>query len=167
LRSVPKLISYRQQFRRVIRHGRIAALFSALDAGDAELLRLAIWLMSRIHANIAIPEIVRFTRNADVRVRREAARALRRLEAWAELRAIAQFDPDPRVQRLATGMPAKPFHERFRRFAGTTRATATYHQRHPARPLFVRLPLGPGRPARAPEIIRAILENIRRLVRGH
>ncbi len=122
--------------------------------------------MSRTHVTSAIAEIGPFRQSADVRVRRETARALRRLEAWADLRGVAYLDPDAQVRRLATPIPLKPFHQRLERFAGSTLTAALPDAHHSSMPLFVRLPIGPGRMAKTPEFIRAILQRIRHLVRG-
>ncbi len=163
---MPRLMSFRPEFRCVIGRGRICALFRCLDAYDPELTRLAIWLMSRMHRRDAIPEINPFGSHVNVRLRREVARGLFRLGAWAELRAIAQHDPDPRVQRLVVGLPVDSFENKFARFARSQDSDRTPPLGVSTPTWLLREPVGGSRPPKAPELIRAILERIRKLVRG-
>jgi hypothetical protein len=162
----PKLVTFRREFRRIGSRRRIGGLFTCLDQHDPEVVRLGIWIMARTHVTSAISEITPFRQSADVRVRREAARALRRLEAWAELRVVAGQDPDEQVRRLATPIPVKPFHRRLERFAGLMHAATPPDVPRRTVPMFVLLPMGPGRMAKTQEFIRTILERIRQLVRG-
>ena len=121
----PRLVALRRDFRRIASRGSIAGLFMCVDHKNAETARLGIWLMGRTRSKSAISEVVPFVGHPDVRLRREAARALRRLGGWAKLRALAASDPDSRVQRLATPCRPKPFQQRFHQL---TRSIS----RHPA-----------------------------------
>jgi hypothetical protein len=161
-----RLITFRQQFRRIAKRERMAGMITCLDQPEAEVVRIAIWLLSRKHAKPAIPWIAPFCQSGNVHVRRETARALRRLEAWAELRVMAMNDPDERVCRLATSEPPHPFEQRFKRFAADVRITPPPETPRRAMSLFVRIPNGPGKLPKTPEFIRAILERIHRLVHG-
>ncbi len=165
--SPVQLVTFRRQFRRITKRGNIAGLFVFIDHEDAETIRLGIWLMGRTNSCAAIPEIARFADRQNVRIRREAARALRRLGGWAELRAMAHCDFDPRVIRLATSLPARPLDERLRRVTRSIHSAAkSTGDLRPAE-LFVELPVGPGRAPKPTSLIRAILERIRLAVRGY
>jgi hypothetical protein len=122
--------------------------------------------MGRKHAKYAIPLIAPYSQSINVRVRRETARALHRLEAWSELRAMAEVDTDERVCRLATPAPAKPFEQRMVRFAGEARDEPPAAQRSRAMTYFARVPEGPGKIPKTPEFNRILLERIHRLVHG-
>jgi len=160
--ATESLLASRPRFRDIIRHERITGLFWCVESREPDVVRLAIWLMGRIRAGVPISEIMPYCHSPDLRIRREVARALRRLNAWAELRAIAE-DDDPRVRQLAVQRPAAPFATRLARV--TIAAAAPEAPR--ARPaFFARLPFGPERPLKTPEFIRAMLERIRQLVRG-
>lgn len=156
------LLAARQQFREIARSGRVVGLFACIDSDEPELVRLAIWLFGRLRVSPAILEVAPYRFSPDVRIRREAARALNRLHAWAELRSIAE-DADARVRQYARQEPAAPFTTRLSRVASGCSASEMPRTRQR---FFERLPLGPGRAAKPPEFIRELLQRIRRLVRG-
>ncbi|HEY4309195.1 MAG TPA: hypothetical protein VGN12_07055 [Pirellulales bacterium] len=163
----PSLLTYRDVFRAILRRGRIAALYRGLASGEPELVQLSLWLIGRMRRRSAIREIIPFIAGHDTRTLREAARALRRLGAWAELRTIQEFDLDAKVRCFATPRTARSFDERFSRFAGASSRDAS--EALPSqRPFQINtgLPRSAQRSLRTPELIRAVLENIRRLVRG-
>lgn len=161
-----RLMTFRAEFRRIAGRPRVAGLIPCLNGPHPELVRLTIWLMGRKHAKYAIPLIAPYSQSINVRVRRETARALRRLEAWSELRTMAEFDSDERVCCLATPAPAKPFDQRMARFAGDTREEQPAARRSRAMTFIERVPMGPGKIPKTPEFIRALLERIHRLVHG-
>jgi hypothetical protein len=163
----PSLLEHRDGFRVILRRGRIAALYRGLASGEPDYVQLSLWLMGRMRLRSAIREIIPFCRSHDTRTRREAARALRRLGAWAELRAIQEFDLDAKVRRLATPRTARSFEDRFSRFAGANskKGSEAPPPQHPFQ-MNTRLASSAQRSLRTPELIRAVLENIRRLVRG-
>jgi HEAT repeats len=161
-----RLITFRQEFRRIANWPRVHAMITCLNQPDEETVRLAIWLLGRKHARYGIPLIVPCSHSPDVRVRREAARALRRLGAWSELRAIYEFDTDEQVLRIALPERPKPFEQRLSRFTGDApeEVPAARHSR--VMSFFARVPIGPGKMPNTPEYIRTILERIHRLVHG-
>jgi hypothetical protein len=158
-----RLIALREDFRRMVRPEHLGVVFLWATDRDAEVARLVVWLLGRTHAQAAIPEIVTWRGHTDVRLRREVARALARLNAWAELRTMAATDTDPRVIRLASGRAPKPLSQRLARARISCASPA---HRSASFPVFARQPLGPGRAARSAEMLRAILERIRLRVRG-
>lgn len=161
-----RLLKYRNEFRRIANWPRVHAMITCLEQPDEETVRLAIWLLGRKHAQYGIPFVEPFSRSQHVRVRREAARALRRLGAWSELRAIYEYDTDDRVCRIAMPEPPKPFTQRLVRFTGDANDDVPAARHSRVMSFFVRVPIGPGRPAKPSELIQAILERIHRLVHG-
>jgi hypothetical protein len=156
-----RLLAFRADFRRIASRGSIAGLFMCVDHRNLDVVRLGIWLMGRTRSKAAISEVSRFIAHPDPRVRREAARALRRLGGWARLRDVAFRDSDPRMRRLATARRPKPFQQRMQQLARSISAVPTDVETAPAE-LYVKLPLGAGRLPRTAAVIRAILERIRR-----
>jgi hypothetical protein len=166
-KAPPHLVTFRREFRQIASRQRIAGLIECLEESDPEVVRLTIWLMARAHTSLAITAIAPFRYSKNDRVRYEAARGLRRLGAWAELRKIAQYDFNDRVRRLATAPSPKEFDKRLQRFAGQVHAVMPPDAAQRPMPLIVRLSAGSVRRAKTPEFIRAILERIQQLVRGH
>ena len=166
-KTPPRLVTFREEFRRIANQQRIGGLIECLQQPDLDVVRLAIWLIARAHTSVAIWAISPFSQSRDVRVRYEAARALRRLGAWAELRSMMQHESNHRVRRLATAPMPKSFDKRFERFAGHAPSAAQPDAPCRTIQLFTRVSTESGRPAKSPEFIRVILERIQRLVRGH
>lgn len=161
-----RLVELRPDFRYAIRHRLIAGLVYAQQfrQPDREGLLVLLWLLGRIKGSLALAVLKPYRRHRDARVRRETARSLRRVEAWAELRTMRR-DPDERVRRLTFPRPMKPFQARLDRFMKTTSKPGLCRVETAPRPrLFVDEPIGPGRPARSAAAIRALY--IRLLVHG-
>ena len=159
--TVPqRLITLRDDFREISHRRYVAGMFLCVDHPIVESRRLGIWLLGRTRAVAAISEVARFMNSSDVLVRREAARALRRLGAWAILRAAAASDPDERVRRLATPLRPRPFASRLQQVVSSLTSDSA-RSRQTTMPLYVQLPIGPGRAAKTAAMIRAILERIR------
>lgn len=162
----PRLVEFRGEFRALASCRPIGGLVECLKSGDRELQALALWVLGRCGRNGGLSAVAVFRRHEDASIRREAARALRRLGGWPALESMALHDPDARVRRLATCPPPSDFTERLARFTRTARKAPTRVAERPRMALFARIPLGPGQPAKSREFIRRILEHIRYLVRG-
>ena len=100
----------------------------------------------------------------DERLRAATAKALRRMSAWAVLTNLATADPSARVRQLASFPARAEFSTRLHEYVNqvTPLTVAPRHQ-----PLWLAPWLELRRPMRGKsvELIRRILEQIRRLVR--
>jgi hypothetical protein len=157
------LLPLREQIRHI--HAGAVLAYAAGQTNHAALQCLAVWLRGRSGGKIGTPVIANLYRTTDFTVRKEVVRALQRMHAWAALRRIEWCEQSPRIHHLARQRPAKAYRSRMDRFL---------QQVAPCK-----LPLGSGRlheqdglnlhgglPPRSPTFIRAVLERIRRLVRG-
>ena len=111
-----RLVSFVSDFRRLHHDRPFAGLLWCLLHGDAEMQRLAAWLLGKRGEPSAVPALVRLAGHPQPRLRREAARSLRRLNAWAELRTIAMRETDPLVLRFTAQPPPKSFESRLSKF---------------------------------------------------
>ena len=166
-RPVPALVSFRQQFRRAMQRGRIEALFNCLEAQDAELARLAIWLMSRMHRKIAIAEIAPLAMKSDLRLRREVARAV---AGWGPGQSCGRWHGTTRTRACGVSRPACPRAPLLLGFAasrGMCRCLLSPCRVCVAsRFIFESRSAQDARPERRNGSVR-LLEHIRGLVRGH
>ena len=165
-----RLVAFRREFREIVRRrllvGLLASLKDADQYDDPELGRIAIWLLGRCGRSYAAPIVAQLRHHDEVAMRREVARALRRMGALVELEAMSRFDPDERVRRLATSFGPAPFERRLSRYADREVRRVAMVEPGLRREFFALAPLTPGRPAKTAAFIRAILEHIRLLVRG-
>jgi hypothetical protein len=156
----------RPQIRQVQAIEATPVLCLVVERTDDPTLRiLAIWLRGRCGGSLGTASLAEFATAADDRTRKEVARALKRLGAWAPLREMAEHDPDPRIRRIATARPARPYRQRLAEYTQrVSRVSAATGQQ----PLVVApdLDLSQGRPPKSRSFIRAILERIHRLVTG-
>lgn len=140
---------------------------------DPTLRILAIWLRGRCGGSLGTSSLARFATAGespsrspeDDRTRREVARALKRMGAWTPLREMAEHDTDPRIRRIATAQPARPYRQRLAEYTQrVSRVSAATGQQ----PLVVApdLDLSQGWPPKSRSVIRATLEQIHRLVTG-
>lgn len=163
--SPPRLVARRAEFRYWTAQGRVVPFFLLLDNDDPQAMLLGIWLLGRCHQSFAISIVGEQAWTGDARRRREVVRALRRLNAWRELKCFSR-DDDLRIRRMAlaaTESPQKPFTSRIERYLKSTNAIT--RQRHPVS-FFTAWDESPGRPPKSSQWIRAILERLRRRVRG-
>lgn len=132
---------------------------------DPVLRVLAIWLRGRCGGSLGTTNLTKFSRHPDVQTRKEVVRALKRMEAWAQLREISTHDQNARIRRLAGARPSRPYRDRLTDFASRIARLDTA----PVKPrLFVSpaCALGPGRPPKSSTTIRLILERIRSVLSG-
>jgi len=169
--TVPILLALRKDFRAIQSDRPIRGLIWCIARDDSDLRRLAIWLLGQVGNRHTKHVLMLCSREDDVRIRKEAVRALRRLEAWAELREIAARETDPVVRRIAKSAEAPPreFSERMGRFLDNdVEVVENPDEASPgAKSLYVNTTIGDGTPPKSRWYIRLILERIRWLVGRH
>ena len=155
------LLPLRETIREIERINPSGALTLVVDRTDNERLRyLAIWLRGRCGGTLGASTVSRFS---DRTLRKEVTRCLKRLSAWAELRDIAESDPDPQIRQLATRSPSKPYATRLAGFSQhiPRRMIARSKSELVVSP---KLDVREGRPPKPRWLIRAVLERIHQLV---
>jgi hypothetical protein len=128
--------------------------------------RLAIWLLGRCQGPLGIKALAIAARDQELVVRREAARALKRKGGWAELRDLQAHDSDERIQMFARQTGPKPHPERLDQYLHDV-TPQEVPAKHTPLQLNVSLRARPGLPPKSSQMIRYILERIRRLVHGY
>jgi hypothetical protein len=159
-----RLMACRDDFRRIAAADTTAGLVQSALLGNEERQRLAIWLLGNSHDRCAIRVVHSFASGQPERVRREAVRTLCRLGASAELRWIAENDPDEVIRAMATQHFYRDFTSRLGQFVGEKRG----HVEPPARDFCLLTTLnatGFGRP-KSRDLIARLLRHIRFLLRG-
>lgn len=136
------------------------------QAKDPALRILAIWLRGRCGGTLGTKIVSRFANDLDFKTRKEVARALRRMSGWQTLDEMAADDPIKRIRNMATCKPARPIVERIARFMNHVSRRSV----PPAKKdVFVaaNVDYRHGKPPKSAELIRVILQRIRRLLNGH
>jgi len=109
--------------------------------------------------------------DSDARIRKEVAKALLRLEAWAKLREIAVREEDPIVRRIANSaeIPPREFSERMIRFLDNDVEPIYQPDKGSlgVKSLCLNTTIGDGTPPKSGWYIRLVLERIRWLVGRH
>ena len=127
--------------------------------------RLFIWLRGRLGGRLGKDRIIRFSHHLDWRTRKEVARALKRLHAWAELRAMHEQEQHPIVRNMAKQSPARSFDQRLGDFC--QRVAPRKNSSSFSRSLFVdqsvSFSITKPRPL---EMIRALLRRISKSIKG-
>lgn len=163
------LLQFRNDFRAINSLHPIGGLVCCLKSSNRELQRLAIWLLGRSAGGATVNAVKVFRDDPDARIRREVAKALRRMAEWTELQSMARHDEDARVRSQASSLSntvRRPYAERLGRFVqhvGGEVFEPGHYSSH--MPVFMLQPVGPGKPAKPRDWIRRILEHIRQLVR--
>ena len=156
------LVRRRTQIRMIQRLNRRALLSLIVQSTENPTLRvLAIWLRGRCRGSLGARMVASFSAAPDAVTRKEVARALKRMGAWAPLERIAAEDPNPRIRRIATLDPPREHADRLAKFLRHS------HRLDVApRPttLIVACEQSKGRPAKPSWRIAAVLERIRMLV---
>ena len=120
------LLSARPQVRQIESlhaHGILAAV--AVSTTDPTLRILAVWLRGRCGGSRGTKEIASLASDPDPQTRRTVARALRRMEGWAELRMMKAHESDPRVLAIVRGRHAPNYRERLNQFLRVTGSAST------------------------------------------
>lgn len=165
----PQLVSFRREFRRLLSDQPIAGLILGLVYGNVETRRLCLWLLGRCGNSRAIHAVRVFTTHSRRDIRLAAVQALRRLRARAELTEIAARDPDRWIRHYAAAATSRSFEAHLVRFLkdDARRVPRREHQTAARMPLVWNVPNLDGQPPKPTHLIRAILERIRRLLRGN
>jgi hypothetical protein len=160
------LFRYRDNFRRITRERPVSALVVCLASGPREMRQLAIWLLGRMGNRRTVAAIAQLGRDPDPSVRKEVAKALRRLDGWRYLRAMAETDPHPRVRRYANEEPPKLFPDRLRRYLAddVRRTGAKSDSQAPLPQSTVATVTLDGRPPKSSWFIARVLRRIHCLV---
>jgi hypothetical protein len=158
------LLSFREEFRRIIRLRPIRGLVWCAVQRDAPTRTIAIWLLGQIRHPSAISVVSSFGCDPNRRVRKEVAKALRRMGAWKQLRDFAD-DIDPAVKWIATERSAKPFRQRLARYLHDDVQPFSVSTRRPTIKYSLKHQKFSGCPPKSSTYIRQILMRIRFLVR--
>lgn len=160
------LLPLRGTIREIERlNSRAALTLVILRAPTAHLRRLAIWLRGRSGGYLGTSNVARHGADPDPAVRKEVARCLNRMSAWADLRQMERCDPDARVRRFAAQKLHQSYEIRLRSFSSHVVPRKVSPEETPllvADDVDVRA----GRPPKPDWMIRMILERIHRLVAG-
>jgi len=166
-----RLFVLRRDFRQIIDDAPIAGLVAFVqwqveNFREPQTLSLALWLLGRCKSRFAVPVLALFGDYLDVSVRKEAARGLRRLGAWAEMRALAASEGDTRVRRMLEVPRPRSFAARMKRFSENVTPSPQPPGRRSRMAIFWSALPGRGKPPKPAAYIRMILERIRALVHG-
>lgn len=164
-RPWPPNVYWLLPFRDLLRRPSAGMIFAyaAQQCRYPQLRCLAIWLRGRRGGKIGMHTMAALYRGGDATLRKEVTRALKRMQAWSELRRIQACDPEPRIRRLARQKPPQPYRTRMTQFM----QQVTPCQSLPAHiPFFEQshLEIQEPNPPKSPSFIRSILERIRALV---
>jgi len=164
-RSV-SLFCFREDFRRIIRQAPIPSLIWCLLYGKGEIRQLVIWLFGRIRNRRTANVIYDWGKNEGPAIRKETAKALRRMGAWGQLRELGEREQNPRVLAYVMERATVPFDHRLGRFVENVRQlepiggdTAPVVSQ-----LVASSPLDEGKPPKSEWMIGTILQRIRRFV---
>lgn len=159
------LLSFRSDFRQVIAERPIRGLIWCAIYGQSPTRNVAIWLLGRINNLHTIRVMEQCACDPTPAVRKEVAKALRRMRAWRQLRRLAD-DVVPSVRRIAASAeaPATSFQQRMERFIRDDVAVRPVPGT--AQKLAVLVDRLEGRPPKSAAFIRQILKRIRWLVHG-
>lgn len=114
-RNPASLFSFRDDFRTIIRLRPIRGLVWCAIYRGVPTRNIAIWLLGRIRNRSVVSVLASFQHDPSPSVRKEVAKALRRMGAWALLRELRN-DSHPVVKRIATERSATPFQQRLFRY---------------------------------------------------
>ena len=154
----------REYVKRIQRINSTRVLCLVAERTENPIMRiLAIWLRGRCGGSLGTSTLARFTHHSDEQTRKEVARALKRMGAWAHLRGMAARDTSERIKRIATSEPVRPYRDRLGDFVGRMACVKVSGEETPLE-VADNLDLGQGRPPKPTSLIRRILDRIHRLV---
>ena len=165
----PRLLAYRDDFRRLIKDDQEAVLQLYLQAVDPTMRSLAVWML-RFSANrCQLLGIEQLCDDPSPMVRKHVAKALYRLEARQQLREMAAQHPnDVAVQWIAKERPnAATFEQRLHRFSQQVDHSMV-DEATKAEPMtfWARFEDWFLTPAKSRAMIRRILERIKHSIHG-
>lgn len=157
----------RRQFQEIERSRPVTGLLAALDTYDDEQLCLAIWLLGRSGARGTAPVLAAIAEYSSPRARKEIARALRRLCAWPQLRAMERSETDPLVLSQLRARKRELDPSRLRTCISSPAELVTAPTRS-AMPYWMGVLPGRGRSPKSVEVVQLLLERISPKLRpGH
>jgi len=164
------LLPFRHDFRELIAGKPCEALRMDLRSRkpDDPALPLTLWLLGRTANRLKTYELEKADAEQSALVRRHFARALSRVGLWVRLRQLANDYPDDQFVQSMFDLPQKEkFAERLSRFAERMDDSGAAEAALASRmPLWTRHELSEPTPPKAAGWMRAILQRIRRWVRG-
>lgn len=131
---------------------------------DDRVRVLAIWLRGRCGGHIGTSVVAKYAYSPNLRMQKEAVRALRRMSGWSQLRAIANSATSSRIRTMATQRAGRPLDDRLSSVLTNIRPI-------PIPPRRNEIWILPGlrlsfTPPKAVEHIRRVLMRIKRLASG-
>ncbi|MEX2558389.1 MAG: hypothetical protein WD403_00675 [Pirellulales bacterium] len=158
-----RLISFKDDFRRLLRAGPLAGLIWTLRYGKAEAQWMAVWLLGRFADGRVAAAVKPFYSHPDQRIRKHAMRGVRRLLTIEGLERLAAEENDPAYRGLQTAGLRKPFSNRLARYLQGVEGTGAAGE--PAgMEWFLAHELDEPVLPKSRSFIRRLLEHIRRLV---
>lgn len=162
------LLQFRDDFRRLLNDETLLVVHSFMFAGDRNLQPVFIWLMRRYANRFRLCDIDEFCCDPSPAVRKHAAKALRRLEAWPALSDMLRAYPDDaRVRWFATApIRKRTFRESLEKYSKTVEQSHADEVVTPSRmPFWRREGFWERTPPKSVLAIRRVLRRIRHLVR--
>jgi len=157
------LMRFRRDFRRIIRQGPVPSLIWCLQYGEPGIRQLVIWLLGRIRNRHTANVIFRKGRTSHPEIRKEAAKALRRMGAWQPLRELGEAEQHPRVLAYIKEPETPEFSNRLDRFVENVRRIGPVgkDRMNVIQDLVMPCPLDQGTPPKPEWAIGKILQRIR------
>ena len=162
------LLPFRKDFRKMIADNTTAAIDWHLLTGDSALRPLFLWLLSKHADRFRLHRLDEYADDPSPEVRRHVAKALRRLEAWAQLREMALQNPDDAKIQWNANAPTtrRPFAERLKDFTSIVDDSHAGEVFTPSRMPFWSLErVWERTPPKSIELMRRMLRRIRHWVR--
>jgi hypothetical protein len=148
--------------------GEVAVVRWYMASCPLEMLPICIWLLGKCADRFRLYGLQEYRHHQSPRVRREVAKALRRVEAWAFLSDMAATYPDDaRIQWFATAPNThRPFGQRLARFKKSVDDSHAGEVVTPSRmPYWSIEKSWDYTPPKSVELIRRMLRRIRHWVR--
>jgi hypothetical protein len=170
LREAPSgwLLPYRDEFRWAIQHGRLEPIKLYLTRCPLEMVPVAIWLWGKCADRFRLYGLSGFCYYQSPLVRKQVAKALRRLEAWSLLDDMVAAFPDDEKIRWFANAPIShgPFAERLANFKRNVDDSHADEVVTPSRmPFWAAERSWDLTPPKSVRLIRRMLRRIRHWVR--
>jgi hypothetical protein len=162
------LLRFRKDFRFLSEQGNGLVIQRFISLGDPALRPIFIWLLSKHASRFFLLGIDEHCNDINPAVRKQVAKALRRLEAWPPLKKMAARHPeDERLQWFATAPTTKrPFSERLQNFRTGVDASRTADVVTPSQmPFWASESFWSYTPPKSADVIRRMLRRIQHWVR--
>jgi hypothetical protein len=170
LRGAPHswLLPYRNDLRRAIQFGRLESIKLYLTRCPLDMVPVAIWLWGKCADRFRLYGLSGFCYYRSPPVRKQVAKALRRLEAWSLLDEMAAAFPDDEKVRWFATAPIShgPFVERLANFKRNVDDSHAGEVMTPSRmPFWAAERRWDYTPPKSVLLIRRMLRRIRHWVR--